>query len=593
MHKQLTRTVLSACAAFALTGALVAQVTTRQSVDLTSTEADGPSDWSSVSGFDGPSGTPGRYVAFASSATNLVSPVTSGRRQVYRKDRVTGAVVLVSVGMGGLEGDSQADRPVISADGNLVVFESDSTDLVTGTFTGRWQIFVRDILAGTTIHVSESAPGVECNRSCFFPAISADGSTVVYHSKATNIVGSPTGQFNQIYRYDIGSGTTAMISDALAGVGTGGNGNSQFPWLSGDGELCSYQSRATDLVASDTNGAINDAFLYDHGTGLKTIVSVVTGGLVQGNSNSTMPRVSADGTAVVFQSIANNLGPPDLNFAFDVFHHDIGTVTTTRVSLDTGGGDSNGNSAQASCSNDGNFIVFHSVASDLVAGDGNGVQDVFLHDFSASTTIRVSASTAGVEGDLLSQRASVTDDGNSVVYDSLATNLIGAGVDGNGTSDVFLHDRTPTFIGYCTGKITSCQLAAATITGSGTPSATASSGFTIEGLNANTNRPGLVIYSNLGRRVPAIPFPPSNPNALLCIESVRRAIPLQSSVGTPGTCDSVFTMDFNAFARGLLGGNPGAFLDTPGQQVVAQWWGRDTQAWGVYLTNGLEFWMLP
>jgi hypothetical protein len=149
------------------------------------------------------------------------------------------------------------------------------------------------------------------------------------------------------------------------------------------------------------------------------------------------------------------------------------------------------------------------------------------------------------------------------------------------------------FISYCTGKITSCQLGAATITGSGTPSATATSGFTLTGLNANTNRPGLVIYSNLGRRVPAIPFPPSNPDALLCIGSVRRAISLQSSVGTPGTCDSMFSIDFNSFARGLLGGNPATFLDTPGQQVVAQWWGRDTQAHGVYLTNGLEFWLLP
>jgi hypothetical protein len=154
-----------------------------------------------------------------------------------------------------------------------------------------------------------------------------------------------------------------------------------------------------------------------------------------------------------------------------------------------------------------------------------------------------------------------------------------------GASNELLQAQT-----YCTAKLNSCG-SLPVIVASGASSAAASSGFVVDAQNARGgNKLGLVIYTNQGRRVPAIPF---GVGGLLCLMPPVRRGALQLSAGTAGLCDGHFALDMNAFAAGQTTGNPQAYLSVPGTLVDLQFWGRDTFANGDYLTGGLEYIVLP
>jgi hypothetical protein len=144
------------------------------------------------------------------------------------------------------------------------------------------------------------------------------------------------------------------------------------------------------------------------------------------------------------------------------------------------------------------------------------------------------------------------------------------------------------FATYCTAKTNSCGGAPA-IGSTGIPSAAAQSGFVVTGSGARMAKTGLVIYSPNGRN--NAPFQ----GGTLCIaaQGLRRSPVATSTGGSPGMCDATLSMDWNAFASGVGGGNPAAFLKNVGQQVNLQWWARDTMANGSYLSNGLEYTLCP
>ena len=130
--------------------------------------------------------------------------------------------------------------------------------------------------------------------------------------------------------------------------GAGGNGDSTTVSASSDGRYVAFTSAASNLVNADTNSAA-DVFVRDRQTGQTTRVSVSSAG-VQGNGDSTAAALSADGRYVVFQSAASNLVASDTNAALDIFVHDRQTGTTTRVSVDSSGTQGNGDSSVASIS---------------------------------------------------------------------------------------------------------------------------------------------------------------------------------------------------------------------------------------------------
>jgi hypothetical protein len=148
-----------------------------------------------------------------------------------------------------------------------------------------------------------------------------------------------------------------------------------------DGRYVAFDSAADNLVPGDTNGA-RDVFVKDTVTGAISRVSTDSAG-GQGNGGSYAPSASADGRYVAFYSDASNLDPYDFNGAFDVFVKDTANAVTSRVSVDASWLPGNGNSVASSISADGRYVAFHSNASNLVQGDGNGTDDVFLAATSA------------------------------------------------------------------------------------------------------------------------------------------------------------------------------------------------------------------
>jgi hypothetical protein len=161
---------------------------------------------------------------------------------------------------------------------------------------------------------------------------------------------------------------------------------------------------------------------------------------VQTNLASWSPRINGDGRYIVYMSWATNLVASDTNFASDIFFYDVRAASTVRVSVDSVGAQANGDSDFPDVSSDGNLVVFQSAASNLVAGDTNGQTDIFLRNMSAGTTTRISVDSTGAEANNFSFQPRISADGRFVVFESAASNLVPG--DTNGAWDVFVRDLT-------------------------------------------------------------------------------------------------------------------------------------------------------
>lgn len=224
---------------------------------------------------------------------------------------------------------------------------------------------------------------------------------------------------------------------SVSTAGAKASSYSENPCLTPDGRYVAFESLASNLVGGDTNG-LWDIFVRDLLTGVTERVSVGPSG-AQANGNSGQPCISDDGRFVAFESLASNLVAGD-TVAWDIFVHDRWTHTTERVSLDSNGTQHNGACHYPSLSADGRLVSFWSSATNLVAGDTNNAGDAFVHDRASGVTERVSLSSTGAQGNAGSgDFPSLSADGRFVVFDSWASNLVPN--DTNGTLDVFLRDR--------------------------------------------------------------------------------------------------------------------------------------------------------
>jgi Ca2+-binding RTX toxin-like protein len=221
---------------------------------------------------------------------------------------------------------------------------------------------------------------------------------------------------------------------STAADGTEGLGDSNEAQFSPDGRFVVFESDANNLVAGDTNNA-TDVFLKDLSTGAISRLSTTAGG-AQANGGNSTAHFSSDGRFVVFTSAATNLVAGDTNDASDIFLKDLNTGSVTRLSTAADGTQANGRSYDARFSADGRFVVFTSEASNLVAGDTNGVSDVFLKDLNTGAITRLSTAANGAQTDFDSYTPLFSPDGRSVVFESDATNLVAG--DGNNRTDLFL-----------------------------------------------------------------------------------------------------------------------------------------------------------
>ena len=258
-------------------------------------------------------------MVFYSSASNLVSGDTNGWSDIFVHDRQTGQTTRVSVASDGTQGNSASDKPSISSDGRYVAFKSTATNLVSGDTNGFIDVFVHDRQTGQTTRVSLASDSTQGNGDSYSPSISADGRYVAFRSSASNLVSGDTNGTSDIFVHDRQGGGTTRVS--VASDGTQGNGDSYSPSISADGRYVAFMSAASNLVSGDT--CCSDIFVHDRQSGQTTRVSVASDG-AQGNNHSWYPSISADGRYVAFHSYASNLVSGDTNSAPDVFVHDRG-----------------------------------------------------------------------------------------------------------------------------------------------------------------------------------------------------------------------------------------------------------------------------
>lgn len=290
----------------------------------------------------------------------------------------------------------------------------------------------------TVERVSVSVGGEEGDGPSERPAILADGRYISFDSTASNLVVSDTnGPLGvDVFWVDRATGEIRRVS--VSSTGVEGNNFSYVSDLSNDGRFVTFYSAATTLVVSDTNGWW-DVFVHDTWAGETKLVSVNSQGVQAQNGGSGSPSISDDGRYIAFSSGADNLVENDTNGFGDVFVHDLWTGETERVSVSSSGGQANFFSDSPSISSNGRFIAFSSSASNLVVGDSNGHGDIFIHDRNTGETTRVSINSTGEQSNNLSHLPAISADGRFIAYDSRATNLVPD--DTNGERDVFVYDR--------------------------------------------------------------------------------------------------------------------------------------------------------
>ena len=322
--------------------------------------------------------------------------------------------------------------PSVTADGRYVAFGSDQTTIHPGA---DWNgtspdAFVRDRLEGTM--------GMPYPRSALesgpvgVPVLATRGSgSIMFVTPLGLDFRRDENKTSDVY---FAGGFVASVNPL---TGNAGNGPSRGPALSPDGVLA-FASDATDLVANDENGS-SDIYLKASGLSYERVSVDTTGGDANGDSHGS-PALSTEGRRVAFSSAASDLVLDDGNAMIDVFLRDREAGRTERVSVDTSGGDPNGRSSLTNqgISDDGRYVAFTSAASDLVPGDTNGVDDVFVRYVEAGTTRRVSVDSIGVDANGASSAAAISPDGRYVAFTSTASDLVAG--DTNAVDDVFIRD---------------------------------------------------------------------------------------------------------------------------------------------------------
>lgn len=292
-----------------------------------------------------------------------------------------GDITRVTVSSSGVEGNAYSYYGQISADGHVVVFDSDSNNLVADDTNDHTDIFLRNLLLGTTVRVSLTAVGGQTNNGSGTPSVSADGRFVAFESDASNLVEGDTNDFIDIFVKDMQTGIVKRAS--VDSSGGQANANSSYPFISGDGRYVVFESEADNLVSNDTNGA-GDIFVHDMQTGVTSGVSVA------GNLGSFDAGISPDGRFVVFSSRASNLVGGDTNGAMDIFVFAVQTGEITRVSVNSSGEQADKGASEPSISGDGRYVTFSSASQNLMSMDTMSYTYVYVHDRQTGTTSVVS-----------------------------------------------------------------------------------------------------------------------------------------------------------------------------------------------------------
>jgi hypothetical protein len=326
----------------------------------------------------------GNLVAFIAYANNLIPNDLNSSQDAFVANLSTGEIILVSKNTNGTQANSFSSDVAISGNGRYVAFTSAASNLVTGDANEKSDVFVHDVDTGITTLVSISTAGVHGNRESQRPSISDDGRYVAFESCATNLLIGYPDEYCSIYLRDRLNGTTSLLS--VSSSGEVGNGDSTDPEISGDGNYVTFSSLANNLVHMDTN-EVTDIFLHDNLTGDTERASVSYYG-DQGNHASEHPALSDDGRIIVFESDASNLFP-DYNYNRDIYWHDRLMQITWLASINSTGDAGNGYSCDPIVSDDGRYVGFNSDSTNLTE-DISTSGGFFIRDLLDWTTQKIS-----------------------------------------------------------------------------------------------------------------------------------------------------------------------------------------------------------
>jgi hypothetical protein len=336
-----------------------------------------------------------------------------------------------------------ARRPSFSFDGRYVAFES-AVALVADDTNGVSDVYVFDKIAGTLRRVSVSSAGAQAlGGESQSAAINATGRFVAFESRATNLVASDGNDLLDVFLHDRDSDNDGVFDEPGAirtvrvSVNTAGaeglQGFSRHPSISGNGRWVTFESAATNLVGSDTNGLI-DICVHDRLLGITKRLNIHSSGSQSVGGDSARPVISLDGRYVAFDSLAGNLVAGDINGRRDVFVHDrdtdgdgvmdeAGVVATERVSVSSSEQEAiGGDSTDASITENGRYVAFGSTATNLVPNDTNGVSDIFLRDRLNGTTVRLSVGPGGTQFTGPSRVPRISANGAKLVFLTADTN---------------------------------------------------------------------------------------------------------------------------------------------------------------------------
>jgi len=554
-----------------LAAPLAAQTTTFVSVAQIG-GPDGYSSWPTVS-------DDGRFVAFESDASNLVSNDNNSRSDIFVRDMQTGTTVRASIDPAGADSNEGSFHPLISGNGRFVAFESLASNLVAGDTNFGRDVFVRDLVANTTVRASVSSAGVQGLFDSYLGSISADGRFVAFYSGSNNLVAGDTNGQGDVFLRDLQTGQTTRVS--VSSSGAQGNSECDGGSVSADGRYVAFFGWASNLVAGDTNG-VPDVFVRDQLSGTTTRVNLSGSGAQDNGGVLTDVFLSADGRFVAFTSYGTNLVSGDTNGFPDVFEVELLTGAIRRVDVDSLGGQSNDHANLFGINGDGRFVVMVSLATNLVPNDTNNSSDVFVHDRVSGSTSRASLGQGQVQANDHSYEAGISADGRYVAFSSSAWNLDPN--DPTPMQDVFLRDRgVANTTAYCFGdgtQATPCPCGNSGAAGRGCENSAASGGAELA-ISAFGREPDSAILSASGIVPGALTiFLQGNSqlagtnfgDGVRCIGGALKRLYVTSAVGTLASAPTPGSLPL---------GMQSAFLGDPLASGSTRWyqaWYRDSDA---------------
>lgn len=348
-------------------------------------------------------------------------------------------ITRVNIGPKGVESNNYTDRPAITTDGGKVIYRSSGSNLVPKDSNGCADIFVYDVATGTTERVNASNFGALPNGHSDRPAISEDGGYLSFMSMANNLVPMDDNGDPDIFVRDVANDETHRVN--LDNKGRQSSKPCGQPAQSPDGLYVAFVSDASELalrksVPSERDQRV-EVYLRELTSARTYLVTELPTG-APANGDSSMPSLSRGAKLIAYASVASNLVPGDTNGRQDVFLYDFTTKKTVLVSQGLDGKPANGPATSPMVAVDGSAVVFASAASNLVPNDTNGSLDIFRYEVKTKTLTRVNTAADGAEADDFSDLPGISPDGQYVCFRSAATNLVPG--DSNQTYDIFVKE---------------------------------------------------------------------------------------------------------------------------------------------------------